>query len=243
MRIISWNVCGDSFGKKKTIQKVDYLDSIIRYWEIKDHCKPHIICLQEVSSSGAFKCELEELGYHVVSVSEGYRGGGRNMLIAVLKCEEIQISSILMFECQDNYKFYASSEIEKTPLPAWEFSEASSSPKRVPFGMEIAYKNVAFCVFTYHASLGGNLLESLMAFSVMTQQTCYGIIAGDLNWTAVDGKLQYYDGTNVHELFPQYRGFSHGLDHIIAKGLPISDGIDGDIMYSDHAPISANIII
>lgn len=215
MRILSWNACGDSsISDLKTIE----LSNVIEYWEnMGDPIE--IICLQEINAADGTLCEmLRSAGWLVVSAKEQANGGGRSQAIAVTPSATISFSAVI--------------DLSGYMDP----NGHTSRPCRNPLCAEISGLPCGdVTVITWHATLGSRQLEAIRGLSnhmdAMNDQKI--ILAGDLNCSM--------DYLNENNIFAKYEGYSHNLDHIIAKNVTLSDGIISSDSFSDHLMISAHV--
>lgn len=220
MRILSWNAQGD-VGTYCN-EKVQELKKVMEYWE-KNGDPIVIICLQEVNGEkGALSNYLQQEGWDVRYIAEGANGYGRDQVIAAAPKLTIQKTGVVDLSPFEDPKTIA------------------SLPCRVPFYAAI---DVPHCgqiyVATWHATLGSCQEDDIRGFSTYATDLHKGdpsekiIIAADLNYRI--GAL------NVPGMFPDYKGWSHGLDHIIAVNIGLLDGQNSTGVHSDHEMISARL--
>ncbi|MGN0327534.1 MAG: endonuclease/exonuclease/phosphatase family protein [Lachnospira sp.] len=225
MRILCWNVCGDNDD-----QKLKELTSILEHWEEADPVC--IICLQELSKNGIIcKYFNEQEGWNVLEESEQVNGGGRKMAIIYRTDIELAVSNRVNLS-----KF-------------WDSQGITSKPGRCPMYAVFSYGGNQICVFNWHATLGSRQMEDFVNLSQILdgQLDCSSIdenintilenemsivIAADFNQTSEVMSGAFYKG---------FMGISNNIDHIIGRGIEISDGMHGGVSCSDHVPLTAHI--
>ncbi len=224
MRILTWNVNGDS-GTYAS-DKVNKLNDVIQYWDDatrKDEVA--IICLQELSVNSCICQYLYDNGWDVQVMREQPGERGDLMAIAVRRdFFEFQGKAIML-----DLEKYA----DKSIIP--------STPSRCP--MYVTVKDRRTCdeimVFTWHATLGSCQNDHFVTFSkildtriaVFDAEICRMkvVIAADMNNDMSD--VEYYG---------DFEGVSHNIDHILGRNIAINDGYHMESVYSDHSLLSAH---
>lgn len=222
MRILTWNVCGDS--GISAANKWDELAAILDYWETQGD-PVGIICLQETSgAAGLLYQYLPGKGFQVFTCYEQQNCGGRSYVIAVKDGVGLKV-------------------LEKGRIDLTGYREQETSPTRIPFSVSLKYGEQEIGIYTLHATRGGRRFEALQLFSAyLAAREGRIIVAGDLNITVETG-TEDVDGyaRRISELFEGFNGFDHNLDFILGRGVKLEDGINSEGSCSDHMPVSAKI--
>lgn len=231
--IITWNVKGDLATSSSAGERVDDLSRVLDELASKPGWPVHFICLQETSGNdGALKDHLEAEGYTCHTLREGNGQG-------------------------DSYVFAAAPNsgftFDAAPVQClFQYQSLSGSPLRYPASAQLtrASDGLKAAVYTYHASLDGGLVEGLEKCSAFAENTAksgqvdYVLVAGDLNITSESTIFISRLGRYVKfmgQIFPQFAGVSHHLDHVMCypdvglrniRGVSYHTTSDHELLYA-----------
>lgn len=225
MRILSWNAHGDF--ESGADSKLAELQEIMNCWEEEDPIE--IICLQEISAEGILKRYLEfTMEWDILVHSEQANGMGRYNLIAVRKrsgtLNKDACGILNLIDYHDP-------------------NGITNSPSRAPLYAAIEINEKPLFVITWHATLGSRQIEDFVNLSRILDGTLESpiqpyleenipvIIGADFN--------QEYDVMNG-AYYREFSGHSHHLDHILGRGIEITNGMHSPQSNSDHMPLSAH---
>lgn len=218
MRIVSWNVQGD-LNEEVGEARFQELTQIVNAWDQAGD-PVTIVCLQEVNAEeGMLAKTFTAEGWAYYYGHEQAGGRGRSSMIAVRPDAGI---GVVEFKTIDLQEFRDPKGI-------------TSSPVRTPFKLSIDLDGVEVDIITWHATLGSRQIEDFVGLSKWIDKYIPAekpvIIAADFNQTedAISGPY-YCD----------FDGFSHHLDHILARNIVLDDGQNSSTSSSDHLPISAH---
>lgn len=221
MRVLTWNARGDRpeehGGSGTAEKKAAELVSVLDYWEQMGD-PVVVVCLQELArSQSALRGLLTGRGWTVGTAPENADGGGRAQAIAASPALRVN-------------------RFATVRLPVSE--TIPSSPSRFPYRADLTLgaNGRSFTVVTWHATLGTLKMEHIVGLSEYVSGREFSgkgiIVAADFNC--------HMDILNQSGLFRGFKGFSTGLDHIIAKGITLSDGRNSWGKNSDHSMTSAH---
>ena len=234
--VITWNVRGDR-ADQTAAQRCQDLQGVLTWLAGKPDCPVDLICLQETSGEqSGLMAAMVEARYACWTLQEG-DGQGRSYVFA------LPLGSSLAFS--------------EPPQPClFSYQSLTGSPLRYPamarFVRREGGKQVPVTAFTFHAPLGGALVEGVAKCSQFAEgeiragNAHYVLVAGDLN---INDQYQTFDsalGRDVYLLRRLFRGFagvSCGLDHVLCapdRGLRNLEGCDFPTS-SDHHLIYCRI--
>lgn len=231
--VVTWNVHGDDKNSNTGAARCNNLATCMQ--KIRAAGNPiNVICLQETSgTAGALYQWLSNQGYSC-SVIQEEKEAGKYLLFGV-------------------YQQWAG--VHNGPYRIEiEYQEPPNGPTRYPAAISIDFLDFPTIeIINLHASLGSRLIENLqklsdIAVAKVDERGHLIIVAGDLNITTsyAVADAQGKAAPLLKQLFPDFIGASHHLDHILAaiKGQKIK--VTAAFNYntsSDHDLVYVNFEI